>query len=114
MTVSSGLAFVPLVITPTYSATKAAIHSYTQALRSQLRETNTQVIELIPPAVATDLMPGHAASPQSMPLADFISETMQLLETEPSAEEIRVERVKFLRFAAENGQYEQVYSMLNQ
>ncbi|RYG66679.1 SDR family NAD(P)-dependent oxidoreductase, partial [bacterium] len=49
--VTSGLAFVPLVSTPTYSATKAAVHSYTQSLRFQLRDTPLQVIELAPPGV---------------------------------------------------------------
>jgi uncharacterized oxidoreductase len=49
MTVSSGLAFVPLSMTPTYCATKAAIHSYTQSLRYQLKDTSVQVLELIPP-----------------------------------------------------------------
>ena len=55
MNVSSGLAFVPLVYTPTYCATKAAIHSYTQSLRYQLKGTSTEVLELIPPYVATEL-----------------------------------------------------------
>ena len=58
MNVSSGLAFVPLAPTPTYCATKAAIHSYTQSLRYQLRGTTTEVLELIPPYVATDLLDG--------------------------------------------------------
>jgi uncharacterized oxidoreductase len=53
--VSSGLAFVPLPPAPIYSATKAAIHSYTQSLRFQLEETGVEVIELMPPAVKTDL-----------------------------------------------------------
>ena len=56
MTVSSGLAFVPLAMTPTYCATKAAIHSYTQSLRYQLKTTNVEMIELIPPYVQTTLM----------------------------------------------------------
>ena len=53
--VSSGLAFVPLPCAPIYCATKAAIHSYTQSLRFQLEETGVEVIELMPPAVKTDL-----------------------------------------------------------
>jgi uncharacterized oxidoreductase len=111
--VTSGLAFVPLALTPTYSATKAALHSYTQSLREQLRDTPIQVIELIPPAVATDLMPGHAANPQSMPLDAFIAESVALLGAQPEAAEITVERVKFLRFAAESGQFDAVFRRLN-
>jgi uncharacterized oxidoreductase len=53
--VSSALAFVPLPPAPIYSATKAAIHSYTQSLRFQLEESGVEVIELMPPAVKTDL-----------------------------------------------------------
>src|SRR3954468_18548149 len=53
--VSSGLAFVPLPAAPIYSATKAAVHAYTQSLRFQLEETGVEVIELMPPAVKTDL-----------------------------------------------------------
>src|SRR6202158_507848 len=53
--VSSGLAFVPLPAAPIYSATKAAIHSYTQSLWFQLEETGVEVIELMPPAVKTDM-----------------------------------------------------------
>src|SRR6266513_1694284 len=53
--VSSGLAFVPLPSAPIYSATKAAIHSYTQSLRFQLEEAGVEVIEIMPPAVKTDM-----------------------------------------------------------
>ena len=53
--VSSALAFVPLPSAPIYCATKAAVHSYTQSLRFQLEETGVEVIELMPPAVKTDL-----------------------------------------------------------
>jgi len=53
--VSSALAFVPLPSAPVYSATKAAVHAYTQSLRLQLEETGVEVIELMPPAVKTDL-----------------------------------------------------------
>lgn len=53
--VSSGLSFAPLAMVPIYSATKAALHSFTQSLRHQLSDTSVQVIEVIPPAVDTDL-----------------------------------------------------------
>jgi uncharacterized oxidoreductase len=53
--VSSALAFVPVPAMPIYSATKAAVHSYTQSLRFQLEDTGVEVIELMPPAVQTDM-----------------------------------------------------------
>jgi uncharacterized oxidoreductase len=111
VTVSSGLAFVPLTATPTYSATKAAIHSYTQSLRHQLRDTKVEVIEIAPPAVATELMPGHEADPRSMPLGDYIRETIELLGK--GEQEVLVERVKFLRGAEARGDYAQVFGLLN-
>jgi uncharacterized oxidoreductase len=114
MTVSSGLAFVPMAMTPTYSATKAAIHAYTQALRQQLKDTSVQVIELIPPYVQTELMGAHQATdPHAMPLKEYISETVQLLRTSPDANEIIVERVKPLRFAEASGGYDNVFKMMN-
>ncbi|CAN7722917.1 SDR family oxidoreductase [Bosea sp. LjRoot9] len=114
MTVSSGLAFVPMVVTPTYSATKAAIHSYSMALREQLAGTSTQVIELAPPYVQTELRgPDQAVDPMAMPLADFIAEVMTILETQADAHEVIVERCKPLRFAAENGNLSGVFAMLN-
>ena len=106
MTVTSGLAFVPLAMTPTYCATKAAIHSYTQSLRYQLKDTHIQVLELIPPYVQTELMgPAQARDQAAMPLADFIAETMKILEASPDATEICVERVKVLREAESRGGY---------
>jgi len=53
--VSSGLAFVPLQLSPIYCATKAALHSYTMSLRQQLKDEGVEVIELMPPAVHTEL-----------------------------------------------------------
>jgi uncharacterized oxidoreductase len=53
--VSSALAFVPVPAMPIYSATKAAVHSYTQSLRFQLEGSGVEVIELMPPAVRTDM-----------------------------------------------------------
>src|SRR5271166_4988559 len=113
MTVSSGLAFVPLSPTPTYCATKAAIHSYTQSLRYQLKDTTTEVLELIPPYVQTDLLDG-ADDPRAMPLKDYITEVISILKTQPTPTEICVEKVKPLRFAAESGHYDAVFNGLNQ
>ena len=104
ITVSSGLAFIPLATTPTYCATKAAIHSWSQSLRYQLRNTKIQVLELAPPYVQTELMGSRQASdPRAMPLSDYITEVMSILATQPDATEILVERVKPLRFAELNG-----------
>jgi uncharacterized oxidoreductase len=113
MNVSSGLAFVPMAPTPTYCATKAAIHSYTQSLRYQLRGSTTEVLELIPPYVATDLLNG-ASDPRAMPLDKFLAEVMEILKTQPTAAEICVETVKRLRFAAESGHYDAVFQGLNE
>jgi uncharacterized oxidoreductase len=110
--VSSGLAFVPLMLTPTYNATKAAIHSYTQSLRYQLKSTSVEVLEIIPPYVQTELM-GGAEDPRAMPLKEFLAETVALLKQNPTPAEICVERVKPLRFAAESGNYAAVFNGLN-
>ncbi len=114
MTVSSGLAFVPLAMNPTYCATKAAIHSYTESLRYQLKDTSVQVLELVPPYVQTGLTGERQASdPAAMPLKDFIAETMDILKASPDATEIRVERVKPLRFAAAGGGYDGFFKTFN-
>jgi uncharacterized oxidoreductase len=114
MTVSSGLAFVPMATTPAYCATKAAIHSYTQSLRYQLRDTSIQVLELIPPYVQTELAGARQANdPNAMPLKDYIAETMNILKTSPGATEICVERVKPLRFAEANGGYDAFFKNFN-
>ncbi len=104
LTVSSGLAYIPMAITPTYCATKAAIHSWSQSLRYQLKSTNIQVLEIVPPYVQTELMgSAQAADPRAMPLKEFLDETINLIKTHPNATEILVERVKPLRFAEHNG-----------
>jgi uncharacterized oxidoreductase len=73
MTVTSGLAYLPMAMTPTYCATKAAIHSYSITLRYQLRGTKIEVLELVPPYVQTELMGSRLANdPRAMPLKDFI------------------------------------------
>jgi uncharacterized oxidoreductase len=113
VTMSSGLAFVPMAMTPTYSATKAAIHSYSISLRHQL-QGSTEVIEIAPPYVQTELMGEHQASdPNAMPLAAFIEEVMYILETEPAVAEVIVERCKPLRFVAENGKMDTMFGAIN-
>lgn len=112
LNVSSGLGFVPLPATPTYSATKAAVHMFTESLRVQLDGTSVQVIELIPPAVRTTLM-NQENDERSMPVEEFLSEVMHLLETRPDAKEIVVERAGFLRHAEANGTYDGVLAMLS-
>ncbi len=113
MTVSSGLAFVPLAPTPTYSATKAAIHSWSDSLRYLLRGTSVEVIELAPPGLRTDLTPGQADKTQYMTLDDYTAEVMTILKAAPGAPEVLVERVKPLRFAEANGNYDAMFGMLN-
>ena len=95
VTVSSGLAFVPLPHTPTYNATKAAVHSLSESMRVQLVDTSIDVIELVPPAVRTALM-GQEDSEQAMPLEEFVDQVMDILETKPNVTEILVDNVKFL------------------
>lgn len=113
VTVSSGLAFAPLRVTPSYNASKAAIHQLTESLRLQLADTNVQLIELVPPSVATDLLPGQAESEFAMPLDDFVSEVVELFRTQPDAHEILVDRVKLLRFGEARGDYDDVVKALN-
>ena len=109
--VTSGLAFVPFPKAPTYSATKAAMHSYSVALRVQL-EGKVEVIELAPPAVRTELTPGQSARENYMPLDEFADEVMALFAREPTPGEILVRNVLPLRNAEANGNLPAVLSML--
>ncbi len=110
--VTSGLAFVPLVISPTYNATKAAIHSYTVALRQALKG-QVEVIELAPPAVQTGLTPGQEDRPGYQPLAEFTDEVATLFARQPTPSEILVERVRFLRDAEREGRFDETVVQLN-
>jgi uncharacterized oxidoreductase len=113
ITVSSGLGFAPLRVTPSYNASKAAIHMLTESLRLQLAGSPVQVKELVPPSVQTELMPGQSQNEAAMPLDEFLDEVMQLLENDPEGNEIQVERVKFLRYGEARGDYEKVIAALN-
>lgn len=110
--ISSGLAFVPMSGTPTYNATKAAIHSYTVSLREQLKG-KVEVIELVPPGVQTELTPGQSTREGYMPLDEFIDEAMALFQRGPTPREILVERVNFLRWAERDGRFDQTVEMLS-
>ncbi|HLS67839.1 MAG TPA: SDR family oxidoreductase [Kiloniellales bacterium] len=109
--VTSGLAFVPLPVTPTYSATKAALHSFTLSLREQLKG-RVEVIELAPPAVQTELTPGQSTRPGFQPLEEFVDEVMARFAERPTAEEILVDRVRFLRWAERDGRFDEALQAL--
>ena len=80
--VTSGLAFVPLALKPIYSATKAAMHSYTLSLRAQLKHTNVAVVELAPPAVRTNFNAGQEEmnADNAMDVRDFAQAAVKGLE----------------------------------
>jgi uncharacterized oxidoreductase len=111
--VSSGLAFVPLPAAPTYSATKAALHSYTAALRPLL-QGKVEVVEIVPPQVQTELTPGQSKDANSMPLDAFADEVMELLHAPNTPAEVCVERVRYFREAEAKGQFEEALQMLVQ
>jgi short-subunit dehydrogenase involved in D-alanine esterification of teichoic acids len=69
--------------------------------------------ELEPPAVKTDLVPGQRDSEWAMPLEEFVSEVIDILEKTPDATEIQVENVKFLRYSEARGEYAHAVAVLN-
>jgi uncharacterized oxidoreductase len=113
VTVSSGLAFTPLAVTPSYNASKAAIHMLSESIRLQLADTTVKIVELEPPSVRTALVPGQENSPFAMDLDEFVAEVGTLIEAQPDAKEIQVERVKFLRYGEARGDYDEVVATLN-
>ena len=117
LTVTSGLAYVPLALNPTYCATKAFIHSWTQSLRYQMQGLGkpVEVIEVVPPYVQTELTgPQQKADPMAMPLDDYLRETIALLEGgNLPAGEVLVDRVKLQRHAEREGRYDTFYKEVN-
>src|SRR5579875_984180 len=111
--VTSALAFVPKAAAPTYSATKAGLHAYTQSLRHQLRHTAVQVVEIIPPQVKTDMLGGQDYGPDAMTLDAFVAETVSLLHSQPDAAEIVVDAARQVRFAACDGRYGEIFDVVN-
>jgi uncharacterized oxidoreductase len=110
--VTSALAFVPLAFAPTYSATKAALHAYTESLRFQLQDSGVHVIEIAPPRVETD-MEGPADDDFTMSVDDFIAETMSLLASRPDAAEVIVKAARGLREAERDGVYAELFAAVN-
>jgi uncharacterized oxidoreductase len=112
--VSSGLGLMPLALVPVYSATKAAVHSFTRSLRHQLRATTVEVIELIPPSVVSDLRTGRDeahSGPPSMPLDEYIAETIKGIERGDT--EIAVGMAQRGLAAADNEEVRNTFLMMN-
>ena len=112
LNVTSALAMMPAAMMPSYCASKAAMHSYTQALRYQLRNSSVQVIEIVPPWVQTALQGERGFNPKAMPLSAYIAETMDILKNSPDATEVVSERAKGMRFA-ERGDYDAFFQRYN-
>ena len=115
MVTTSGLAFVPYPPGPVYSATKAFMHNWLDAIRVQLRNTSVEVLELAPPYVQTELGgPQQAGDPRAMPLDEYVKEVVQILEDNTTDNgEILVERVKPLRTAEKDGKYQEFLDMFS-
>ncbi len=105
VTVSSGLGFLPFPPMPTYAATKAAVHAYSEALRAQLDGTGVEVVELVPPLVTTT-PEQQVQLPQALTLADFADEVMGLLAVDPTPHEVLVRGVLTHRWAERDGTYD--------
>ncbi|ROQ05595.1 short-subunit dehydrogenase involved in D-alanine esterification of teichoic acids [Rathayibacter sp. PhB93] len=103
VTVSSGIAFLPFPLMPSYGASKAGVHAYTESLRAQLAGTGVRVTELVPPAVATAGQ--EAVNPAALPLDAYLDEVLELLTQEPTPDEIIVRAAQRLRWAERDGTY---------
>jgi uncharacterized oxidoreductase len=109
--VTSALAFVPMALAPTYSATKAGLHAYTESLRFLLHDSGIQVIEIAPPRVETEMDgPGDA---YTMTVDDFITEALWLMASRPEAGEVIVSAARGLPEAERNGLYDEQFAAVN-
>ncbi|MBT0769511.1 SDR family NAD(P)-dependent oxidoreductase [Kineosporia sp. J2-2] len=107
VTVSSGIGFLPFPLMPTYAASKAAVHAYSEALRAQLDGTGVEVTELVPPLVTTT-PEAEAQMPHALRLSDFADEVMALFATEPTPREVLVQGVLMHRWAERDGTYDEL------
>jgi short-subunit dehydrogenase involved in D-alanine esterification of teichoic acids len=113
VTVTSGIGFLPFPLMPTYAASKAGVHAYSEALRAQLAGTGVEVTELVPPAVATT--PEHKRmNPRALDLEPFLDEVMGLLGQRPTPDEILVQGVLMHRWAERDGTYADLVAQRSQ
>lgn len=111
ITVSSGIGFLPFPVMPTYAASKAAVHAYSEALRAQLAGTGVEIAELVPPAVATRI---GSSNPHALALDAFGAEVMDLLAQNPTPHEILVQAVLMHRWAERDGTYDELVAQRSQ
>jgi uncharacterized oxidoreductase len=107
ITVTSGIGFLPFPVMPSYAASKAGVHAYSEALRAQLDGTGVEVCELVPPAVATT-PDAKQRNPRALDLADFAADVMDLLQADPTPHEILVKAVLMHRWAERDGSYDEL------
>jgi len=112
VTVTSGIAFLPFPLMPTYAASKAGVHAYTEALRAQLVGTGVDVTELIPPAVATAGQ--QNVNPAALPLEGFLDEVIALLTATPTPNEVVVTVAQQHRWAERDGTYDELVARRSQ
>ena len=112
ITVTSGIAFLPFPLMPSYAASKAAVHAYSEALRAQLDGTGVGVVELVPPAVATAGQ--ERVNPHALPLDDVATEVMHLLSENPTPHEVLVQGVLMHRWAERDGTYDELVAQRSQ
>jgi short-subunit dehydrogenase involved in D-alanine esterification of teichoic acids len=113
ITVTSGIAFLPFPPMPTYAASKAGVHAYSEALRAQLLGTGVEVAELVPPAVATK-PEQKQLNPNALDLDAFLDEVMALLAQNPTPHEILVQGVHMHRWAEREGTYDELVARRSQ
>lgn len=112
ITVTSGIGFLPFPLMPSYGASKAAVHAYTEALRAHLAGTGVEVTELIPPAVANAGQ--EKLNPAALPLDDFLDEVIALVTQTPTPNEIVVKAAERLRWAERDGTYAELLQQRSQ